>query len=205
MSKIWFMSDTHYGHLNICYGTSNWNDKETTTRRYNTIDRMNDSIVKSINDCVMPDDIIYFLGDWSMGGIENIAKFIRRLNCKNIFFVPGNHDHHIKKNKAFMFVEDGNTIIVNPQEYFTMLPELTTITINKQKFVLSHYPVEQWEDMDRGSIMLHGHCHHTIDNCETNTKYRRMDIGIDWKEFRPYSLEEILKIMETREYKKHIS
>ena len=28
-----------------------------------------------------------------------------------------------------------------------------------------------------------------------------MDVGLDWKEFRPYSLDEILKIMEKRKIK----
>jgi len=32
-----------------------------------------------------------------------------------------------------------------------------------------------------------------------------MDVGIDWKEFRPYSLDEILEVMNKREFKKHIN
>ena len=45
------------------------------------------------------EDTLYHLGDWSFGGIENIWNFRKRINCKNIYLVPGNHDHHIKKNK----------------------------------------------------------------------------------------------------------
>ena len=101
-----------------------------------------------------------------------------------------------------MFVEDGNTIIVNPQDYFIMLPELTTITINKQKFVLSHYPVEQWEDMDKGAIHIHGHMHHTLDNSEINKKYRRIDVG--WTIEKPvYLLDDIILQMKNRNIKEH--
>ena len=82
---------------------------------------------------------------------------------------------------------------------------MTTITYNKQLIVLSHYPIDQWKDMDRGSIMLHGHCHHNIDSCEINSKNKRMDVGIDWEEFRPYSIDEIIKIMNKKEIKKHDS
>ena len=57
--------------------------------------------------------------------------------------------------------------------------------------------------MDRGSIHLHGHTHGKINNSEINIKYKRMDIGIDWKEFRPYSLNEILKIMNKKQCKEH--
>lgn len=215
---IWFLSDTHYNHTNMCYGVSSWEKKEKSTRRFNTLEEMNDAIVKSINDCVKEDDEIYFLGDWSFGGIESIYTFWKRIICKNIHFIPGNHDNNIKKNKELpnchyedeydIFVDNpphNNSSIAGAQDLFrNILPELTTITYNKQKFVLSHYPLEQWEDMDRGSIHLHGHCHGNINNCEINTKYRRMDVGMDWKEFRPYSIEEILEIMKERKFKEHV-
>ena len=221
---IWFISDTHYNHTNMCYGVSSWEKKEKSTRRFNTLVEMNDAIVKSINNCVDQDDEIYFLGDWSFGGIENIYAFWKRIICKNIYFIPGNHDNNIKKNKMLpnchwgdASMSDGYEVYDGfPDKYsvgdnvlaktlFTnVLPELTTITYNKQLFVLSHYPIEQWEDMDIGSIHLHGHCHHNLDDNETNKKYRRMDVGIDWKEFRPYSIDEILIIMKEREFKKHV-
>lgn len=199
---IWFTSDTHFAHSNICYATSKWPDKETSTRKFDSIQDMNQTIIKNINDCVKKDDELYFLGDWCMNGIQNIYNFYKQLNCKNIYFVPGNHDQHIKKNKIII---DDFGFQIPVQELFKVLPELTTLVINKKRFVLSHYPLEQWEDMDIGSIHLHGHCHGKINDCEINTKYKRMDVGLDWKEFRPYSLDEILKIMEKREIKKHTS
>lgn len=215
---IWFTSDTHFAHSNICYATSKWPDKETSTRKFNSIQDMNQTIVKNINDCVKEDDELYFLGDWCMNGIQNIYNFYKQLNCKNIYFVPGNHDQHIKKNKILPNVWDeyrvgyvenqpihDHSSTVYAKDLFTVLPELTSIIVNKQKIILSHYPIEQWEDMDIGSIHLHGHCHGKINDCEINTKYKRMDIGLDWEEFRPYSLDEILEIMEKRAIKKHTS
>lgn len=93
-----------------------------------------------------------------------------------------------------------------PQDLFTSINNYLELELDGQTFVLSHYPIDEWFDMDRkGAIMLHGHVHHTFDECETNTKYRRMDVGIDWKEFRPYSLEEIVRIMNNRKRKQHSS
>ncbi len=218
---IWFSSDWHYWHKNMTYGESVWPDKERTTRHFNTTAEMSRALVESINKYVKQDDTIYFLGDFAFSGLENIYNFWKQLICKNIYFIPGNHDQHIKKNKELpncYYVDEYDTIedkipkivypnssVVGAQDLFRMLPELTTITYNKQLFVLSHYPLDQWEDMSHGSIMLHGHCHHQIDSCETNTKHRRMDVGIDWKEFRPYSIDEIVQMMEKRTIKKHIS
>ena len=212
---IWFISDTHFGHKNMCYGVSEWENKVANTRPFNSLEEMNWAIVNSINNYVKEDDILYHLGDWSFGGIENIWNFRKRLVCKNIYLVPGNHDHHIKKNRILpnchnpsVYVEDNPESLlyrqVPAQDLFNMLPELTTITYKKKLFVLSHYPLEQWEDMDKGSIMVHGHCHHTIDDCEMNKNYRRKDIGIDWKEFRPFSIDEIMNTMILKDNKTHI-
>ena len=215
---IWITSDTHYWHKNICLGSSVWQDK-SGCRDFNSPKEMSDALVNSINKYVMQEDTLYDLGDWSFGGIENIWNFRKRINCKNIYLVPGNHDHHIKKNKLIECDTDWcynniknfldlslpcpEKISVPAQQLFNILPELTKIVIDKQKFILSHYPIDEWEDMDRGSIMLHGHCHGNINDCETNTIYKRMDVGMDWKEFRPYSIDEIIKIMNKRKIKAH--
>lgn len=185
----------------MCYGVSDWNNKEISSRKFDTLEEMNNAIVNGINNSVKEDDVLYFLGDWSFGGIESIWDFRKRIICKNIHFILGNHDQHIKKDKI---IEIDNPIRnINVKGLFTSVQNYLEIKINKQIFVLSHYPIEEWFEMDLNSIHLHGHCHSKINNCELNTKYKRMDIGIDWKEFRPYSFDEIMKIMRNRKFKKH--
>ena len=201
---IWVTSDLHYNHKNLCRGVSTWENNEKTTRDFKTLEEMNNAIVDSINNCVKQGDELYFLGDWSFGGIESIYNFYKRLVCRNIHFIPGNHDNRIKNNKILPNYDE-DEFPLYAKELFDYLPELTTIIYEKQLIVMCHYPLEQWEEMDKGSTQLHGHCHHNIDNCETNMKCRRMDVGIDWKEFRPYSLDEILGIMNKRGFKKHIN
>lgn len=177
---------------------------------------MNNAIVNSINLHVAQDDELYCLGDWSFAGIENIWNFRKQIICKNIHLILGNHDQNIKKNKILPNCWYGNYDIfsdtdedltglqVSAQELFTSVQNYLELKIDKQIFVLSHYPIEEWFEMDRkGSIMLHGHVHHKLDNSNLNTIYKRMDVGIDWKEFRPYSLEEILNLMKNRKNKKH--
>lgn len=193
MNRIWLLSDTHYGHINICYGVSRWKDKDISSRRYNTVEEMNDAIVKSINDVVDQTDMIYFLGDWSMGGVDNVFKFLSRLICKNIFFIPGNHDEHILKGHL--------SLGVSPKEMFHILPKLYTLYYKGVEIVLSHYPLEQWENMGRGALHVHGHMHHILDKEETNRKYRRKDVG--WTEKGPYLLDDVIKELVGRLIKKH--
>lgn len=227
--NIWFASDFHYGHVNICRGVSKWPDKEITARDFETMDQMNYRIVKNINDTVMQDDILYFLGDWSMGGIENIWNFRKQIYCKTIHFITGNHDQTVKKNKILpncywvmderpmithSYIRDGelpkelslDAVFCRAQSLFTSVQDYLELVLDGQIFVLSHYPLEEWFEMDRkGAIMLHGHCHHKLDDVETNYIYRRMDVGLDWKEFRPFSLEEVVRKMSKRPHKTHKS
>lgn len=206
--NIWFTSDTHYNNSNICYPISNWNDKEKSTRKFNSLEEMNNTIIDNINKCVKEDDILYHLGDWSFGGIDSIYEFRKQINCKNIHLIVGNHDEHIKNNKKLLNAPirkiEGFQIYTNAQDLFLSVSLCLEITINKQFFVLSHYPFQEWCEMDRKeSIHLHGHSHHKLDYDDNNIFYKRMDVGIDWEEFRPYSLEEILDVMKERKIKRH--
>ena len=218
MNNIWFVSDTHFMHKNLCLDVSEWDDKEQSCRNFQTLEEMNELIVNNINKYVKEDDILYHLGDWSFGGIGNIWEFRKQIKCKNIYLVPGNHDHHIKNDKIlpncnlydyfnwlcpeYPLNFSSEDKFVHSQELFTFLPELTKITIDKKEVILCHFPLEEWENMDRGSIHLHGHSHHTKDYTDLNMYTKRMDIGMDWEEFRPYSWEEIKEIMGDRKIKK---
>lgn len=197
MNKIYVMSDPHYGHVNICKKTSSWKNKDGT-RDFDSVEQMNDAIVKSINDIVGVDDILVCVGDWSFGGISNIYTFWSRLVCKNIHLIPGNHDENIKKNKVL----PNAPFDERPNDLFTILPELYKFKYGKETIIYSHYPLEQWEDMDKGSIHIHGHTHHNLDNSEINKKYRRIDVG--WTPKNPvYLLDDIISKMKTRAIKEH--
>ena len=218
MSNIWFVSDTHFMHKNICIGVSEWDDKEKSCRNFQILEEMNELIINNINKYVKEDDILYHLGDWSFGGIDNIWEFRKQIKCKNIYLVPGNHDHHIKSDKELPNCSEFNGEFTDKvkelphiasiytcfaQFLFTeVLPELTKITIDKQEVILCHFPLDEWENMDRGSIHLHGHSHHTKDYTDLNMYARRMDVGMDWEEFRPYNWDEIKEIMKERKIKK---
>ena len=43
--RLFFTSDTHYGHTNICRATTRWTDADNVTRDFKSLDHMNDTIV----------------------------------------------------------------------------------------------------------------------------------------------------------------
>lgn len=217
MTNIWFTSDTHYSHKNIIKGISSWSDK-STCRNFLTLEEHNKTLVDNINQVVKEDDILYHLGDWSFGGIEQIWDFRKQINCKTIHLILGNHDEHIENNKEIKIYNDG--IKINPklleihiqyacpdytcivlQNLFASVSHYKEIKINKNRFILSHWPMRVWNKAHHGSIMLHGHCHGNLDDYKDmdNFLYKTMDVGIDThKQFRPYNISEIIDIMNKR-------
>ena len=99
--KVFFTSDTHYSHANICSATTKWDFSkgERTFREFESLEEMNKTLVDNINKVVGEDDILFHLGDWSFGGIDKIWEFRKQIKCKNIHLITGNHDHHIINDK----------------------------------------------------------------------------------------------------------
>lgn len=183
--NIWFSSDFHYHHKNICSGTSKWGD-ESRTRPFETLEDMDNTIVEHINEKVKQDDWLIGLGDFAFGGIEYIPEFRRRINCKNIVWIIGNHDHNIENNR-----DNVMSLFYKVYHYC----ELEVIrNEHKQKFVLCHYPIASWNGLRKGVIHLHGHVHFP-ENLRVGPG-KMMDVGIDGHpEFRPYSYDEVMSFM----------
>ena len=96
---IYFTSDTHYNHSNIIKSLSNWGDLETAREGFNSVQEMNDKIVDNINNLVAPDDVLFHMGDVAFGK-DAVIEFRKRINCKNIYLVLGNHDKEIDKQQS---------------------------------------------------------------------------------------------------------
>jgi calcineurin-like phosphoesterase family protein len=191
--NIFFTSDTHYNHSNICSATSTWKDAENVTRKFDTLEQMNSTIVDNINAVVGENDILFHLGDWSFGGFEYIQQFKSRLICKNIHLVLGNHDHHIEKNK-----DEIQSLFSSVNSF---IPSLEIRRENEKfQFCLFHYPIASWIDMNKGVIHLHGHVH--LPKHHKLGQGRSLDVGVDGNDMKPYSLDDILKLVKYQPIKK---
>lgn len=232
-NNIFFSSDFHYGHKNICRGISNWTDL-TGTRNFDTLKEMNQIIINGINNTVGKNDILFFIGDWSFGGLRNVWNLRKQINCETIYFILGNHDHHVKQNKilpnvVFDFenkigdynfgtqynsfydgkiVEHYKEVLINEETeeirsnevsanmIFEDVDNYMEIQIDSHKFILFHYPIFSWNNIQKDSIHLYGHTHANHINGG-----RSMDAGIDMAyqilgEYRPFSYWEIKNILK---------
>jgi calcineurin-like phosphoesterase family protein len=156
---------------------------EKQTRPFETLDKMNASIVNNINEVVGQDDVLIHFGDWSFGGFENIEELRNRIICKEIHLIFGNHDHHIVNNRE------------NCQSLFTSTQWFLQLNHMGETMECMHFPILSWNGLAKGRIHLHGHSH--LPN-EKKILFRRMDVGMDGHlEFRPYDLHhEILNPMK---------
>ena len=195
--QLFFTSDTHYNHSNICSATTKWESSSNLTREFNSLDYMNDTIVNNINNMVGEDDILIHLGDWSFGGFEKIQEFRDRILCKNIHLVLGNHDHHIERNK-----ENVQSLFSSVQNYLRLevrVP-INKATTEKFIFVCMHYPIASHHDMNQGVIHLHGHVH--LPPHLRIAEGKAMDVGVDGNGMEPLSMGQILTIMKDQPIKK---
>lgn len=187
--KLWFTSDTHYNHANICSATTKWIDP-ATCREFKTLEHMNATLVNNINEVVGQDDILFHLGDWSFGGFESIEQFRNQIVCKNIHIITGNHDHHIENNR------DGiQSIFCSVNKYLNLNVRYNVDTpfMGEQRFALMHFPIASWDNMAKGAIHLHGHVHFTPERRIGMGKM--MDVGCDGNNLYPIDLSKVLSIM----------
>ena len=195
--RLFFTSDTHYSHSNICSATTNWSVNDGYARKFDSLQDMNQRLVDNINNMVGEDDILIHLGDFSFGGFDKIEEFRSQINCKNIHLVLGNHDHHIERNK-----EGIQKLFSSVQQYLRLEVRrpLTKSMNEKFTFICMHYPIASWHDMNQGVIHLHGHVH--LPEHLRIAEGKAMDVGVDGNKLEPISLDEIVEIMKDRPIKK---
>lgn len=158
---IWFVSNTHFHHRNIVRGCSQWSDL-SGCRDFDTLDQHDQWLVNLINAKVGRQDTLWHLGDWSFGGKDQIQTFRDQINCEKVHIVLGNHDHHIDRSN------------LGRLQVFESVLHYKELQVGGLQIVLCHYPIESWNNMERGSVHLHGHVHGRGSFIQG-----RVDVGVD--------------------------
>ncbi len=167
MSETWFVSDTHFNHVNII-------KPEYSDRPFIDMDDMREGLIANWNEVVDPSDTVYHLGDFAMGKIdEQVVAIGQRLNGRKIL-VAGNHDFALRKRGYAKLI-------------FAEVVDMLRLVLPPGEFVLAHYPFDQW----REKYHLHGHSHGG-----SSKRPNRLDVGVDaTRLYRPISLDEVMERM----------
>lgn len=80
MSKIFFTSDHHFGHTNII---------KFCNRPFNSVDEMDNELIKKWNEKISKEDEVYHLGDFALSSNERFKEIADQLNGTSSF-INGN-------------------------------------------------------------------------------------------------------------------
>ncbi len=168
------ISDHHFHHKNII---------EYCDRPYDSVDEMDEVMVKRWNDVVDPDDEVLHLGDLTISSrTGRLLDLFETLNG-SVVYVMGNHDH------TRLDTLDG----VEFFKYFRF-------THSNHNFYAVHDPADAPSNHD--GWVLHGHHHNNwpdqfplVDPTE-----RRVNCSVELIEYRPLSMDRLIDLIERREW-----
>ncbi|MBC9704811.1 MAG: metallophosphoesterase family protein [Enterococcus sp.] len=186
-------SDTHIGHRNIAKYTGRpyVNDENTY--------HMDNDLINKWNQVVPVDGTVLHLGDAALGQIAESVKWYGKAHGRKLL-VPGNHDYI----SSIMSANRRETYAPVYAEFFTVLPELVTLTAvrGEEQIVIraSHYPTEadhrernkltELRPPKDGMKLIHGHTHYKQWN---NPDYPlEFHVGVDAHDLTPVTAERIV-------------
>lgn len=145
----YYISDLHL----FCKNQTNAGEFNYDNRPFATVEEMNEHILEKWNKKINNADTVYILGDISMRGkCDALIALVAQLRGKKVL-IKGNHDDLTDYRYKQIFAE---------------ICDYKEITDNfdgkAYKLVLCHYPILMWNGQHRGTILLYGHTHNSIEN-----------------------------------------
>lgn len=173
MSKVFFTSDTHFGHRNVLL----FNPNRTVFGP--DIEQMNQGLIDRWNSVVSNSDFVYHLGDFSMGAPKVLVDALRCLQG-HIIIVRGNHDRSIKHLMRSGFEE------AHKELSLTVLDGEN----NPHKVFLKHKPPynrQDWQTETGCEWYLHGHIHELYARRD-----KLINVGVDVSDYYPLTFQQLL-------------
>jgi len=176
--RKFYISDTHFGHALMLSPTA-------CSRPFKSTDEMDEAMIHRWNAVVSDSDIVYHLGDFSMG-LNNEAR-VRSVSSRlrgRKHLILGNHD----------FKKPG---VVHPTlaslEWAAPPTDVIETKDEGHRVFLSHYAHRTWPGSSKGSYHFYGHCHG-----ELPAMGRSRDVGVDCPDvgFTPRTFSELTRGMK---------
>lgn len=173
---IFFTADTHFNHEKIL---------QFSQRPFASVREMNEILIENWNKVVGKEDIVFHLGDFSVGRGEAWTEIGSRLNG-HIHLILGNHDMNNFNSACTHCFEE-----ITMQKY---------IEVGKRGIYLNHYPFLCYSGAEKRIWQLFGHMHTNHNNrSDERLKLllpRQYDVGVDNNNFTPVSYLQVKQIIE---------
>lgn len=162
MPETFVIADLHINHINII---------EYTQRSFNDIFQMNNYIIDQWNSTINDDDIVYVLGDFGFGSVENLTHIVNLLYGYKIL-IMGNHDR--RRSVSWWLNVGFNEVYKKPIEIKNLL--------------LSHEP----QIVSSNQINIHGHIHNNPLPKEFNPN-NHICVSVELHNYKPVNIKTIIK------------
>lgn len=166
-SKIFLISDTHFGHSNILTFLKKDGSK---VREFSSVEEMNEVMIERWNNVVQPMDKVYHLGDVLFSN-KWLDLIMPRLNGTKVL-IKGNHDN------------------LKPSQYLKYFKDIRAYHV-LNKTVLSHIPIHP-VSLERWKGNIHGHLH---TGSLENNKY--FNVSVERINYTPIEFEEVYEYFNT--------
>lgn len=161
--RIWFIGDTHFCHRNII---------KYCGRPFDSIEKMNETLISNWNKVVKRDDRVFMLGDFALCGKDKIIEIGQKLNGRKIL-IMGNHE--------------GASLSTYYNAGFEMVSRFPLLWKN---IILSHEPVENCQYPN-----IHGHLHQkTVFDCPDFQRGNNIyiNVSVDQLGFKPVEFKNLI-------------
>lgn len=187
-----FTSDWHIGHENVI---------KFSNRPFANKDEMKEGLIRRFNSNVPKNGVTYFLGDFSMGSVEETRDVLNRLHGTKIIIV-GNHDRGVNSLYDCGFdvvLNKAELIIANERVTLTHCP-LRGVVRENTEGMRGHKEGEHWHGESRhkdyscenqGQFHLHGHIHSPNSGKSVKILDKQYDVGVDANNYYPVSISTI--------------
>lgn len=132
MTKIWLITDTHFGHSKL-------------TEYCNRPPNFSNNILKELQ-IVKQDDVLIHLGDFCFGEEENWHNTFHNYVQGKKILIKGNHDN---KSNSWYFKHGWDFVC-----------DSFTLTVFGKKILFSHVPLSRRKHGDY-DLNIHGHFHNS--------------------------------------------
>lgn len=192
---VWFTSDLHLGHARIV---------DLSHRPFGSIEEHDQSIADRWKSCVLPDDIVWVLGDIAVESTwKHALEVIESLPGRKRLIL-GNHD------QAWMGKSDWMRFFPEYLKVFEAVTPWARTKIQGIKVNLSHFPYEG--DHTEGSRfdeyrlrltenskpLIHGHIHATdVVKSMVWGAIPQIHVGVDAWGFSPVSDQVVADLLQT--------
>ena len=169
---IYYISDLHFGHRNVI---------GMDGRPFETIEQMDETLIRLWNERVTDEDDVYIVGDFAYRNGNTVSWYLRQLKGRKHLII-GNHDR--------LTIQDAKAM-----EYFTSVEKMNQIIDNNRTVSLCHFPVAEWDGKRHGGYHVHGHLHNRRDEVyEFMSQFdKALNAGCMLNGYRPVTLDELIE------------